>query len=174
MTHRPVIKALLTAVAMGAALTVGSIGSAAAAQAPAAKAAVSSSCGNWKDHYSQDRWTYSQTRLCLNTDGQSVWPVLQVQECQYYWGGAWYKASSKHPCTFDFHYAVKRNGDAVIKGATSGSTAASGEIPGTAGRCQGAGAYELTAGYEQHGPYWTEWTITVPDRTEQLNVPCGR
>ncbi|WP_329362966.1 hypothetical protein [Streptomyces sp. NBC_01483] len=173
MTHRPVIKALLTAVAMGAALTVGSIGSAAAVQAPAAKAAVSSSCRNWKDHYSQGRWTYSETRLCLNTDGQSVWPVLQVQNCQYYWGSAWYNANNRYPCTFDFHYDVKRNGNAVIKGAASGSTAASGEIPGTTGRCQGAGAYKLTARYEQHGPYWTDWPITVPDRTEQLNVPCG-
>jgi hypothetical protein len=166
----------LAAVATGAlgAGTADAVPAGAASKASARTQANSTACGNWTPRYSQDRWTYSDTQACLETDGASVWPVLGARECQYYWGGAWYNAKDKYPCQFSVNYTIRHEGQEVVSGVANGSTTASGRIEGRSGHCTGSGTYELDIAFTQDGPYWTNWKIESGTRTYQLEVPCGR
>jgi hypothetical protein len=129
-------------------------------------------CGGWRNLYSEGRWTYSETRFCLRTDGQYVTPVLQWRACQYYWGAAWYNANDKYPCTFDFNYTVTRNGHTISSGIANDQGGATGDVVGRSGVCHGGGDYTLTANFIQDGPYWYNWEIHSGQRIFDFILPC--
>ncbi|MFL6123830.1 hypothetical protein [Actinophytocola sp.] len=129
-------------------------------------------CGGWRSLYSEGRWTYSETRLCLRTDGQYVAPVLQWRECQYYWGAAWYYANDKYPCRLDLDFAVSRNGHTIASGIADDQGGKEGEVIGKAGFCHGGGDYTLTADFVQDGPYWYNWEIHSGQKVFDFILPC--
>ncbi|MGA4881564.1 hypothetical protein NCG97_36735 [Streptomyces lydicamycinicus] len=174
MTRRP-IKALMAAIAMAVALTAGSTASASAvAPTSTARAEPSLQCGEKMVNYSEGRWTYSEARLCLHTDGELVRPVLEVEACQYYWGAAWYNAGNAHKCKIDFAFTVLGpDGNVVNSGTAEGDATPSAEIFGEPSRCAGSGTYQLRGRYVQHGPYWTETSLDSGFRAVNIDVPCG-
>ncbi|MBX7549800.1 hypothetical protein ABZX95_00320 [Streptomyces sp. NPDC004232] len=149
--------------------------SAAPAHAPhaATKADPVTVCGSKFPQYSDGRWTYTEARFCLGTDGSQVWPILDFSECQYYWGAAWYYANAKYPCGFDFQYTVTRDGQNVLDGSSSGSGGPGGVVEGNSTGCAGPGTYTLRARYVLSGPYWTDTQINSGYRTYNLDLPCG-
>ncbi|GHE11507.1 hypothetical protein GCM10010339_71530 [Streptomyces alanosinicus] len=161
--------------AMAAVTLMVSTASATTHHAPhvATKAEPTTTCGSKFSLYSEGRWTYTEARFCLATDGSQLWPVLEFSECQYYWGGAWYYAKAKYPCGFDFAYTVTRNGQDLLDSSSSGSGGPGGVVEGNSTGCAGPGNYTLRARYVLSGPYWTDTQINSGYRTYNLNVPCG-
>ncbi|OLZ69506.1 hypothetical protein AV521_18535 [Streptomyces sp. IMTB 2501] len=157
--------ALMMAMAPAAAAAPAHVHTAAAAESAQA-------CGSKFPLYSEGRWTYTEARFCLSTDGQQVHPVLEFSECQYYWGAAWYYAKAKYPCGFDFAYTVTRDGQDVLDGSSSGSGGPSGTVEGNSTACAGPGNYTLRARYVLSGPYWTDVQINSGYRTYNLELPC--
>ncbi|CAM3239156.1 hypothetical protein [Stackebrandtia soli] len=175
------IKQVLTTVA-AVAMTVATVAvpaaSASAAESPRETTMVkeveaTTVCGDKFALYSDGRWTYTEARFCLGTDGSQVWPVLEYSECQYYWGAAWYYANAKYPCNFDFSYTVTRNGQELLDGSSSGSGGPNGVVQGNATNCAGPGNYTLRARYVLSGPYWTDTQIDSGYRTYNLSLPCS-
>lgn len=169
-------RTFLATTAVTAALVTSAVGAAPASAAPPTKPKVvtSTTCGEPVKLYSKDRWTYSETKACLVTDGAVVWPELKVVACQYYWGGAWYSASDKHPCKFTINYTVSHDGVTPVSGSSQGNTPSSGTVTGKSGRCAGNGTYALDISFSQDGPYWYNWEINSGPKTYQLGVLCGK
>lgn len=139
----------------------------------ATKADPVTACGSKFPLYSEGRWTYTETRFCLGTDGSQIWPIIEFSECQYYWGAAWYYANAKYPCGFDFAYTVTREGQDLLDGSSSGSGGSGGVVEGNSTGCAGPGKYTLRARYILSGPYWTDTQINSGYRTYNLDLPCG-
>ncbi|MFE9450774.1 hypothetical protein [Streptomyces sp. NPDC006739] len=168
---RAVVCAATATVALGTAMAPAV--SAAPAYAPrAAAAGPTTVCGSKFPLYSDGRWTYTEARFCLGTDGSQVHPVLEFSECQYYWGAAWYYANAKYPCGFDLSYTLTRNGQVLLDSSSSGSGGPSGAVEGKSAGCEGPGTYTLRARYVMSGPYWTDTQINSGYRTYNLDVPC--
>jgi len=170
-------RAVVCAAAVAMALTALMAPAASATPGPsphvATKADPVTVCGSRFPLYSDGRWTYTEARFCLGTDGSQVWPILDFSECQYYWGGAWYYANAKYPCGFDFSYTVTREGQDVLDSASTGSGGPGGAVEGNSAGCAGPGNYTLRARYILSGPYWTDLQIDSGYRTYNLDLPCG-
>ncbi|MET8678001.1 hypothetical protein ABZW18_10520 [Streptomyces sp. NPDC004647] len=125
--------------------------------------------------YSEDRWTYAEAQVCLRFGPGGNEVRVNNSQPQYYWGSAWYNASSRYPASWSASGTVTKSGESenyatpspVTQGSAEGS--ASGGSPAVLNGC---GTYSVTMTFHQAGPYWNEIPIDSGELTYDINVPC--
>ncbi|GAA3825860.1 hypothetical protein ACFS5L_29460 [Streptomyces phyllanthi] len=158
----------------GESIAAGTPGSAAAQPL-----AAGTYCTPWEGHYGAQGWTYADARVCLVvTAAQKVTLRAETDRNTYYWGGAWYNASSNWPASWRADgtvtnakgYRLTYDIVTLSQKSRSGSTD---DVAGGAAMAE-CGTYSVTVRFRQHGPYWTDSAdIDSGTRTHQVDVPCS-
>ncbi|MER5780182.1 hypothetical protein ABT104_00425 [Streptomyces mobaraensis] len=146
-----------------------------AAQQRAAAAPTGDYCANAEQLYGGGQYTYGRAQVCLRFGSGGNQVVVKSSEAQYYWGNAWYYASSDYPVNWNASGTVSKSGQ-------SGSYSVRLQQPGRSGSAasnplaalNGCGSYSVTMTFHQNGPYWTDSSndIDSGQRSYQISVPC--
>ncbi|QTD95986.1 hypothetical protein [Streptomyces cyanogenus] len=163
------------AIGVGAAaiaLAGASLAAPAAAQERAA-APAGTYCGPTESFYGNGQWTYAEVQLCLQADSSgAVSVVVNTRQVQYYWGSAWYYASSGSPASWDAKGAAGVGGTSHSYGVSGRQTSAAGSASAALSTTV-CGTYSVTMTYHQVGPYWgSDQALDSGQRTYSINVPC--
>ncbi|MFK8905577.1 hypothetical protein [Streptomyces sp. YS-3] len=151
---------------------------AAPATAAEHRAAVPSGdyCNANQGFYGGGQYTYAEVQVCLRFASSGNQVIVNARNNQYYYGGAWYNASSSYPARWSATGSVGIGGQSgnyntgtVTQGSPTGS--ASGGSPSSIGAC---GTYSVTLNFHQNGPYWTDGSndINSGQKSYSISVAC--
>lgn len=168
-----------TGVAMAAITTFLLQGAPASATAASEPPVAGTYCTPWEGHYGAKNWTYADARVCLVVDASQKAHVRgETDTNTYYWGGAWYNASSNYPANWRATGTVSNSKGKVLSYDTylvsQTSRAGSKDDMINVGTLSECGEYTVSMRFFQNGAYWTDSpSIDSGERTYQIAVPCS-
>ncbi|MFJ8677647.1 hypothetical protein [Streptomyces sp. NPDC093589] len=173
MTTPTRLRAALGALALAlAALALPGSGTAAAQDGTAVPGRY---CTVWDSHYSGDRYTFLDERMCLDINSESLINVyLETARNTYYWKGAWYSAAEAYPANFDLEGDVY-SGEHLFHFAPSSKLTARSQSKQlvTGGIFKKCGTFVVKSDYHQAGAYRMVSSIDVDQRARSVDVPCA-
>ncbi|MFH9404241.1 hypothetical protein ACH4JS_31425 [Streptomyces sp. NPDC017638] len=152
---------------------------------PAPQAAPGMYCGDWHHLYSKNGWVYADIQGCVEVEGDgNALYTLHTHNVTYYWGGAWYPASSENEGYANSKANLYKDGVKIYSynglefnqyaRNSTGRAAAWGPGHG-ADKLSSCGEYNLEYTYNQIGPYWKDddSMILAGPFNETITVACG-